>query len=137
MEKNATRLKVLVFGTFDGIHKGHIYFLKEAAKLGNLYVSVATDLVTKKLKDHFPKHSEKEREAEVEKLGIAYQVLIGENEIESWKTLKVLTPDIVALGYDQKRLKDVLKPVSKEMGFKIKMIKGFEPKKYHSKFLTI
>ncbi|HYC34242.1 MAG TPA: adenylyltransferase/cytidyltransferase family protein [Candidatus Paceibacterota bacterium] len=136
MEKNANRPKVLVFGTFDGIHKGHIYFLKEAAKLGNLYVSIATDLATKKLKSHFPKYSEKEREAAVEKLGIANQVLIGDDEIESWKTLKALTPNIVALGYDQKRLKEVLKPLSKEFGFNIKVLKGFEPKKYHSKFLT-
>lgn len=137
MVKKANPKKVLIFGTFDGIHKGHIFFLKEAAKLGDLYISVSTDIATKKLKDHFPKLDEKEREAAVKKLGIAYQVLIGETEIESWKTLKMLRPDIVALGYDQKQLCEVLKPLSIELGFKIKLIKSFKPKTYHSKFLNL
>lgn len=131
-----TQKKVLVFGTFDGIHKGHVHFLNEAKKLGRLYVSVATDIVTKQLKDHLPLHDEKARQKMVKDLEIAEQVLIGEKEINSWKTLKTIRPDIIALGYDQRHLKKVLTPLSKELQFKIKTIKSFEPKKYHSKFLN-
>jgi len=35
--------KVLIAGTFDLIHPGHIYLINEAAKLGDVYVIVATD----------------------------------------------------------------------------------------------
>jgi len=35
--------KVLVAGTFDILHPGHIYLFNEAAKIGDVYVIVATD----------------------------------------------------------------------------------------------
>ncbi|GAH88551.1 unnamed protein product, partial [marine sediment metagenome] len=35
--------RVLVAGTFDLIHAGHIYLINEASKLGDVYVVVATD----------------------------------------------------------------------------------------------
>ena len=35
--------KILIAGTFDLIHPGHIYLINEAAKLGDVYVVVATD----------------------------------------------------------------------------------------------
>ncbi len=35
--------KVLIAGTFDLIHPGHIFLINEAAKLGDVYVIVATD----------------------------------------------------------------------------------------------
>lgn len=36
--------KVLTYGTFDLLHPGHIYLLKEAKKLGDeLIVGVSTD----------------------------------------------------------------------------------------------
>ena len=36
--------KVLIAGTFDILHPGHIYLIQEAAKLGDVYVVVATDM---------------------------------------------------------------------------------------------
>ena len=48
-------MKVLVFGTFDIFHKGHEYFLSEAAKHGSLNVVVARDLTTYEVKGRFPK----------------------------------------------------------------------------------
>ena len=35
--------RILVAGTFDLIHAGHIYLINEAAKLGDVYVIVSTD----------------------------------------------------------------------------------------------
>jgi FAD synthetase len=130
------RPKVLVFGTFDGIHKGHLHFLNEAAKLGDLYVSVASDVATGLIKGHLPLHSEKEREQAVEALNIAHQVVIGETKIESWKILKILHPNIIALGYDQEALHESLLPLAEEYKFEIKIIDSFEPQTYHSKFLN-
>jgi FAD synthetase len=44
-------VKVMATGTFDLLHMGHIYYLKEAKKLGDiLAVVVATDSTVRKLK---------------------------------------------------------------------------------------
>ena len=44
-------VKVMATGTFDLLHMGHIYYLKEAKKLGDtLVVVVATDATVRKLK---------------------------------------------------------------------------------------
>ena len=48
-------------GTFDLLHLGHIYYLKEAKKLGNkLAVVVATDVTVRNLK-HEPINPEEIR----------------------------------------------------------------------------
>ena len=44
-------IKVMATGTFDLLHMGHIYFLKEAKKLGDkLIVIVARDSTVRKMK---------------------------------------------------------------------------------------
>ena len=54
-------VKVMATGTFDLLHLGHIYYLKEAKKLGDtLTVVVATDSTVRKLK-HEPVNQEKIR----------------------------------------------------------------------------
>ena len=45
--------KIMVFGTFDGVHKGHINFFKQARVLSKnpyLIVSIARDKNVKKIK---------------------------------------------------------------------------------------
>lgn len=53
--------KVLVSGCYDLLHSGHIAFFKEAARYGDLYVSVGSDENIQLLKDHGPHFSEQER----------------------------------------------------------------------------
>ena len=68
---------VMATGTFDILHLGHIYFLKEAKKLGDkLVVIVATDSTVRRLK-HEPVTSENIRLSLIKELKIvdeAYQV---------------------------------------------------------------
>ena len=42
--------KVLVFGTFDLLHKGHKFVFRTAKQFGQLYVVVARDTTVKKHK---------------------------------------------------------------------------------------
>ncbi|HEY4500387.1 MAG TPA: adenylyltransferase/cytidyltransferase family protein, partial [Candidatus Paceibacterota bacterium] len=43
--------RVMVFGTFDILHPGHLYFLRAAKKLGDyLIVSLARDVNVRKIK---------------------------------------------------------------------------------------
>ena len=68
------RKKVLVFGTFDGIHKGHLSFLNQAKEHGDyLTVVVAKDSNVKKLKGHKPLNNEKQRKAKIKKAGFVFQ----------------------------------------------------------------
>jgi len=61
--------KTLVFGTFDILHPGHEYFLKEAKRHGDqLVVVVARDLTVKQVKKLMPDNNELERLKIVKKL---------------------------------------------------------------------
>ena len=53
--------KVLVSGCYDLLHSGHIAFFKDAARYGDLYVSVGSDENIRLLKDHGPHFSQQER----------------------------------------------------------------------------
>ena len=71
---NQQVLKVLVFGTFDNLHEGHLYFLSEAKKRGALHVSVASNESVNQRKGRVPKQDVAERMAAIEALGIAESV---------------------------------------------------------------
>jgi len=90
--------KVLVGGCFNSIHPGHIYFLKEAKKLGDeLIIILANDNNNKKPYAV----SAKKRKKALESLNIADKVLIGDHENKT-RIVKEVKPSIIALGYDQK-----------------------------------
>lgn len=133
MKKNPK--KVLVFGTFDGIHPGHIFFLREAKKIGRLFVAVSSDANASFLKKNSLWKKESARKKDIEKLKVAEKVFIGNKKIGSWKIIERTEPDIIAVGYDQKRLKDALKLVAKKYKFKIKTIKSHKPKIYKSSLI--
>lgn len=127
--------KVLIFGTFDGIHPGHIFFLNEAKKLGKLFVSVSSDKNASILKKKSLWKKENQRKKEVMNLRIAERVIVGDKKIGNWNTIKKIKPDIIALGYDQRELRKVLKEIQEEYKFQIKIIKSHKPKIYKSSLL--
>ncbi len=93
-------VKVMATGTFDILHLGHIYFLKEAKKLGDtLAVVVATDSTVRKLK-HEPVNPEKIRLDLIKELRVVDEAYLGHEE-DMYEVVKEIKPDIIALGYDQ------------------------------------
>ena len=54
-------MSVLVTGSFDLLHSGHISFLKEAARYGKLYVGIGSDASITQLKKRPTVFSEEER----------------------------------------------------------------------------
>ena len=124
--------KVLVFGVFDGLHSGHIRFLKQAKKIkdSRLIVAIAPDNVVKKLKNRKPNANEKERLELVKSLRVVDQAVVGDRELSSYNIVKKINPDVVCLGYDQYKLaKDIKKQLPK---IKIMFAKAYEGKKLHS-----
>ena len=87
-------------GTFDILHMGHIYYLKEAKKLGDtLIVIVACDSTVRKMK-HEPVTSEKMRLQLIKELKIVDDAYLGEKD-DIYKIVEEIKPDIITLGYDQ------------------------------------
>ena len=99
--QNSSSKIVLAGGVFDIIHPGHINTLNAAKKLGDtLVVVVATDKTALKMKKRKPLHSAELRQELVSSLSMVDLCIIGdENDI--FKTVDLVKPQIIALGYDQ------------------------------------
>ena len=93
--------KVMCFGTFDGVHKGHKYYLSKAKELGDfLVVVVALDETVRQTKNREPHYPADERAAQLQQLGFVDKVVIG-NPGDKLKVVDDEKPDAICLGYDQ------------------------------------
>ena len=92
---------VLAGGVFDIIHPGHIHTLRAAKALGNvLIVVIATDQTAQKMKHRLPLHNMELRRDLVNSLLMVDHAVVG-HEGDIFKTVELVRPDIIALGYDQ------------------------------------
>ena len=94
----------MAFGTFDGLHKGHINFFKQARALAVrpfLVVSVARDKNVRKIKKQHPDLNERKRLALIKRCPLVDKAVLAGLENHLPHILKE-RPDIIALGYDQK-----------------------------------
>jgi len=97
--------RVLLFGTFDFLHIGHIHAMQEARRLGNeLIIVVGRDAAVQKLKKRKPIHTEQERKAMVEALSIPECVVLGDTVLGAYRVIGKYKPNIIAIGYDQDAL---------------------------------
>jgi len=130
---------VIAFGVFDGLHKGHAYFLQEAKKLGDYLIAVTpSDDIVKKIKNHLPKNNLQERVKHLRSLKFIDEVVPSNESLNNWGILEKYQPDIIAIGYDQARLKTALENHFKKTSKKIelKVISSFEPHKYKSSLIA-
>lgn len=133
-----SQTKVFCFGVFDGIHDGHIRMLKEAKSYGNyLIVAVTQDQVVQKLKNHPPRLPLKQRIKNLESLNFIDEIVPGDSDIQMWQVLQSYQPQVIALGYDQSRLKEALVTASTSFAFSTKIIvlQPFRPEELHSSLL--
>ncbi len=122
----------MVFGTFDGLHKGHENFFWQArglAKDSFLIVSIARDRNVKKIKGKPPVFSEKKRAALVRKSKLVGKVVLAGIKNHILHILKE-KPDIIALGYDQTHYVKGLKKDLKNKGLSVKIVR-LKPYKEH------
>ncbi len=92
--------KVLVGGTFDLLHPGHIHYVKKAHEKGLVYAVVARDSVVKRIKGREPVLDERSRLTLVSSLKYVYEAILGDEEDFMKPVIKV-RPDIILLGPDQ------------------------------------
>ena len=150
----------MAFGTFDGLHIGHHYFLREAKKLGDYLIAVvAHDQAVKTLKKRIPNLTMEERAAALAAAKLVDQVVIGDRVQGSWEIFAKHKPDAVAIGHDQHELREDLqshfpnievkvigkqetfKPLAKKLSdFPIELVRKTSSdfnKNFHSKLFTL
>jgi len=108
--------KVLIAGTFDIIHPGHIFLINEAAKMGDVYVIVATDKNRKLYSGETPVIPEQQRLEVVKSIKNVREARLGRHDNDTLKTVEEINPDIILLGPDQKYDILTLKRGLKEKG---------------------
>lgn len=95
--------RVMVFGTFDVVHPGHLSFFRQAKKLGDYLIAVvARDENSRRAKSHWPKNNEKSRVVSIRKVKLVDKAILGSRTYNFYRTIRTHKPDIIALGYDQK-----------------------------------
>jgi cytidyltransferase-like protein len=101
LKKLSSKKIVLAGGVFDIIHPGHIHTLNTAKALGDvLVVVIATDKTAQKMKKRSPLHNQELRRELVSCLSMVDVVIIGDEE-DIFETVKLVKPNLIALGYDQ------------------------------------
>jgi len=105
-------MRVLVTGCFDIIHPGHIHLLKEAAKLGDVYVIIARDSTIERYKNEKPIIPEQQRLEVVKSIKYVSTAVLGSEENGDHGYLQFalsLKPDIIFLGPNQRTSVNYLK----------------------------
>jgi rfaE bifunctional protein nucleotidyltransferase chain/domain len=98
-------MKVMVNGTFDIVHRGHIEMLNYAKSLGNfLLVAIDTDCRVKELKgEQRPINSQWDRMFMLDNLRAVDSVRFFDSKEQLIEIMKQYEPDIYVKGSDWKR----------------------------------
>ena len=126
-KKLSSKKIVLAGGVFDIIHPGHIHTLNAAKALGDvLVVAIATDKIAKKMKKRTPLHNQELRHELVNSLSMVDVAIVG-NEEDIFETVKLVNPDVIALGYDQVHQEKFISDGCKRINLDAKIIRLQSP----------
>jgi len=123
---------VIVFGTFDLLHLGHLALFRQAKKQGDYLIAVvARDKTVLEVKHKSPRDNERERVRKIKTSGLVDKVILG-NLRDKYSSIKKYRPQIIALGYDQRFLTDDLAEKLQEFKIKAKIVrlKSYKPSIY-------
>jgi FAD synthetase len=148
-------MRVMVFGTFDNLHPGHLNYLWQARHFGaglmetgkpgakkvplEIIAVIARDKNVMSIKGRRPQQSERQRAAQVrttfKTAGWSGKAVLG-SLADKWAVLKKYRPDFIGLGYDQKVDRKKLKGALASAGLfcKIKRLKPYQPEKFKSSY---
>ena len=121
-------MKILVFGTFDHLHPGHRFLLSEGEKRGELHVVIARDVNVEKMKGRLPAQKENERLSALQEAYPNADVRLGDEE-DFLAPVRVIEPDLILLGYDQKLPPGVTEA---DLPCSTERLPAFEPHKWKS-----
>jgi len=124
--------KILVAGTFDILHPGHIFLINEAAKLGDVYIVIATDKNRELYSGEAPIVPEQQRFEVMKSIKNVKDVILGRHDNDTLRTVEEINPDIILLGPDQKFSAQKLQNTLKMKGLNHIEVRRLE--KYYDKF---
>ncbi len=91
----------ITFWTFDYMHPGHEFYLRQARKYGDYLITiVARDTTVKRIKWTLPDHDEDERMRTLTECDYIDIVELG-NATDPYTCLREYTPNVICLWYDQ------------------------------------
>ncbi|MHA1840045.1 MAG: adenylyltransferase/cytidyltransferase family protein [Candidatus Ranarchaeia archaeon] len=93
--------RILIAGTFEIIHPGHIALIQEAAELGDVVVVVARDSTVERIRKRPAIIPEDQRLDVIRNIkGVDYAVL-GNEGPERFRIIASIRPDVILLGPNQ------------------------------------
>ncbi len=123
---------VMVFGTFDLLHEGHLHLFREAKKYGeHLIVVVARDSSVKKIKGFAPHQNELERLEKIRNVPSVNKAVLG-YEDDFYKVIEEHNPAVLCFGYDQNKMNIETALKKRKLKAEIVTIGAFEPEKFKS-----
>lgn len=118
---------VFAGGVFDIIHPGHIHTLSSAKALGDvLVVVIARNVTAQKNKGSSPIHDERLRQELVSSLKFVDIAILG-HEGDIFKTVELVRPNIIALGYDQVHQEKQITEECKKRGLDVQVVRLQSP----------
>ncbi|MFW9830224.1 MAG: adenylyltransferase/cytidyltransferase family protein [Candidatus Thorarchaeota archaeon] len=96
-----TSKRIVIAGTFDILHPGHVFLIAEAAKMGEVLVIVARDENVLRAKGHPVIVPEKQRLFMVQALKGVSEAILGNPGPDFITIIEDLNPDILLLGPNQ------------------------------------
>ncbi len=114
-------LRIVIAGTWDLIHPGHIWLMKKAKERGHLTVIVARDSTSKRIKGRRPVVPEEQRLKVVRALKPVDHAILGEEDHDILKIVERLKPDLILLGPDQHYDPAAMRAELKKRGLKTKV----------------
>ena len=117
------KTRVMVFGTFDLLHFGHVTLLEKAKQLSGgksaeLVVVIARDSTVYKERGRLPVFNENQRLTLIQALRVVDRALLGKEDPDRLKIIIEEDPDVLVLGYDQKIAEKELEKALKNRGLK-------------------
>ncbi len=117
-------MRVLLAGTFDLLHPGHIRLLWRAKRKfgGELIVIVARDENVRRFKGREPILEDRIRAFILSSLKPVDRVVIGSEDI--FRHIERLKPDVIVLGYDQRIDEEYLSKALSMRGIEAKIVRA-------------
>ncbi len=96
-----TKKRIVIAGTFDILHPGHVFLITEAAKLGEVIVVIARDENVLHSKGHPVIVPEKQRLFMVQAIKGVSKAVLGKSGPDFVSIVEDLEPDVLMLGPNQ------------------------------------
>lgn len=130
--------KVILFGTFDGIHPGHENLFQQALELGDeLHLVIALDETVTNIKGRPPKYNQYKRLEAAKNHPLVTSARLGHRD-DKYSVIEEIQPDIIALGYDQRNFIDQLQSEldQREIKVIIHRLEPYHPEKFKSSIIN-